>query len=67
MCSNFATRMQEARLPNNRFFLFLFYSVSVPRVKVFEVSTNKGFPRDIALIYVRGQTIILIPISQGTN
>jgi hypothetical protein len=49
MCSNFETQMQEERLHENRSCLFLFCFVFVPRVRVFRVSIDKGFPSSIAL------------------
>jgi hypothetical protein len=42
--------------------------VVIPRVRVCRVSTGKGFPCAIALLYTCGvRTIVLDPISQGTN
>jgi hypothetical protein len=43
-------------------------SVSLSRVRVFRHSTNKGFSLCYRfLIYVWGPTVVLGPISQGTN
>jgi hypothetical protein len=48
MCSNFATRMQEAQL-HAEIDLVCSIFVSIPRVRVCRVSTDKGFPCAIAL------------------
>jgi hypothetical protein len=47
MSSNFATRMQRAQLHGNRSCLFVF--ISIPRVRVCMVSTDKVFHCAIAL------------------
>jgi hypothetical protein len=48
MCSNFATRTQEARLQGKNI-IYVPCLVCSPQVKVFMVPTDKGFPCAIAL------------------
>jgi hypothetical protein len=48
MCSNFATRMQEARLHSQNI-LFVPCLVCSPQVRVCRVPMDKGFPCAIAL------------------